>query len=136
MNPNKLVESGMIGADGRLRLPMDRINAYAAANKGKRIIARFQAVEPGSTEAQKAYYYSYILPTVQAAEWDLGNRMTEEAVDSFLIGQYPFDKETADGNAVTAGRELNQKQMSDFIDWLKMFAAQNYSVYIEDSKSI
>lgn len=136
---DKISESGLIGTDGRLRLPMDRINAYCAANKGKRVVVRFEAAEPGSSKLQQAYYYNYIVPTIQQAFLKTGERKSEKAIDKFLIEQYPGDKEEVQiglGVDVTEARNLDRKQMSDFLEWLKQYAAENLSVYIEDPKNI
>ena len=136
---DKISESGLIGTDGRLRLPMDRINAFCAANKGKRVVVRFEAAEPGSTKLQQAYYYNYIVPTIQAALFEQGTRKSEKATDKFLIEQYPGDKGESQigfGVDVTEARNLDRNQMSDFLEWLKQYAAENLSVYIEDPKTL
>lgn len=129
----------MIGTDGRLRLPMDRINAFCAANKGKRVVVRFEAAEPGSSQLQMAYYYNYIVPTISAALYEQGTRKGEKAVDKWLVEQYPGDKSESEiglGVDVTEARNLNRTQMSDYLEWLKQFAAENLSVYIEDPRTL
>lgn len=136
MKADKISESGMIGTDGRLRLPMDRINAFCAANKGKRVTVRFEAFEPGSTAAQRAYYYNYVLPTITAAFLETGQRMTDDYTDRYLVQEYPQDIRKENGEIVLYAREFNQTQMSDFLEWLKQFAAENLSVYIEDPRTI
>lgn len=87
MKADKICESGIIDAKGQLRMPMDRLNAFFAANKGKRIVVRFEAAEPGSSELQLAYYYNYIVPTIQTALWENGDRRTEKQVDLWLLQQ-------------------------------------------------
>ena len=138
----KISESGLIGADGRLRMPMERVNAFFAQNKGKRIVVRFEAVEQGSSAAQQAYYYNYIVPTIQAALFKQGERKSEKAVDIWLVEQYPGDK--VDNGmgvvnyefSVTEARQLTQPQMSDFLEWLKQYAAENLEVFIDDPRVI
>ena len=134
---NVLSESGMIDANGRLRLPMERVTAFTAANKGKRIIARFEVVESGTSMALMAYYYNYIVPTVCAALRETGERLNEESTDKFLINNYPGDT-MRDGNGAAAfyARQLNQHQMLDFLEWIKQFASENLYVYIEDPRTI
>lgn len=140
LNPQmaKISESGIIGADGKLHLPMDRLNAFFASNKGQRVVARFEAATPGSTEAQRGYYYNYVLPTIQPEmAKKIGERMTEKKIDSFLLSQYPGDTEREDGKGPAIyGRELNQTQMADFLEWLKQLAAEYLFVYVEDPKAI
>ena len=126
----------MIGPDGRARLPMDRLNQFFADHKGQRVIVQFQAVAPKSSAAQQAYYYNYIVPTIQQALKEKGIRKREDATDRFLISQYPEDLTTEPGAYITTGRQLNQTQMYDFIEWLKQYAAENLSVYIDDPRTI
>lgn len=133
---DKLSESGIITDNGQLRLPMDRLNAFFAANKGKRVVVRFEAAEPGSTELQLAYYYNYIVPTVCAALLETGQRMTDDWTDRYLIQEYPGELRMQDGKTVLYGRQLTKTQMSDFLDWLKQFAAENLYVYIEDPRTL
>lgn len=131
----KISESGIIGADGKLRMPMDRLKSFFAKHCGQRVVVVFEAAEPGSTELQKAYYENYVVPTIQAAFFDKGTRMTTSATDEMLVDEYPGDKMI--GNAVaTKGRELSQSQMSDFLEWLKQYAAENLAVYVEDPQTI
>lgn len=138
MKETKISESGMIGQDGRLRLPMDRINAFCAENKGKRVIVRFVAAEPHSSAAQLAYYYNYVLPTVQTALACTGERMTEQRADVFLLSMYPGDvvRDDDDTSGALTARQLNQIQMFDFLEWLKQWAAENLYIYIDDPKTI
>lgn len=139
MNTDKISESGSVTESGRLMMPMDRLNAFFKANKGKRVVVRFYAAEPGSSKLQQAYYYNYVIPTIQAALYDQGTRMGEKSVDKWLVEHYPGDKEESElglGVVVTEARGMNQHQMSDFLDWLKQFAAENLSVYIEDPKTL
>ncbi len=139
MNADKISESGIIGKDGKLRLPMDRLNAFFAKHPGERITVQFTAAVAHSTAAQTAYYYNYIIPTVAAALYEQGTRMSEKNVDKWLVEQYPGDKTESVlgvGEEITEAREFDKNQMSDFIDWLKMYAVENLNVYVEDSKTL
>lgn len=124
----------MVGEDGKLRLPMDRLNAFFKANKGKRLIVRFEAATPGTSEMQLAYYYHYVIPTVKAALWDTGERKTSEQTDEWLRSLCPscYDEE----GGLIETREMSMPDFSDYLDWLKQFAAENLSVYIEDPRTI
>lgn len=132
----KISETGIVGADGKLRLPMDRVNGFLAGHKGERIIAVFYAAGRDATELQQGYFYNYVLPTVQEAFHKLGDRLSEDVVESFLFEQYPGIFRTADGSRAAQGRELNREQMGEFLDWLKQYAAENLDVYIEDPKTL
>lgn len=131
---DKLSESGIITANGQLRLPMDRLNAFLAANKGKRIVVRFEAAEPGSSELQLAYYFNYIVPTIQTALWENGDRRTEKQVDLWLRQQCASCYN--DYGGLLEARQISKPDFSDFIEWLKQFAAENLYVYIEDPRTL
>lgn len=136
MKSDKISESGIIGPNGQLRMPMDRLNAFFADHKGERVVVRFEAAAPGSTALQLAYYYNYIVPTITVALLETGQRMTDEWTDRYLIQEYPGELRTQDGQLVLYGRQLTKTQMSEFLEWLKQFAAENLYVYIEDPKTL
>lgn len=134
MKTDKISESGIITDNGQLRLPMDRLNAFFAANKGKRVVVRFEAAEPGSSELQLAYYFNYIVPTIQTALWENGDRRTEKQVDLWLRQQCASCYN--DYGGLLEARQISKPDFSDFIEWLKQFAAENLYVYIEDPRTL
>lgn len=141
MKANKISESGLIGQDGKLRMPMERLNQFFAQHKGQRIVMRIEAAEQCSSVAQIAYYYNYVLPTVRQALLEVGERKTEGQTDKWLLEMYPGDKDfiefwTESGGQVEKARQLSKTQMIDFLEWLKEFAAENLYVYIEDPHNI
>lgn len=131
----KISEFGRISKDGKLLLPMDRINQFTKSHPGKNIVVRFEVAEPGSTALQQAYYYNYVIPCVVEALRELGTRKSEDATDRWLMEEYPGGG-NPDTVSLVRARQLDQHQMSDFLDWLKQFAAENLFVYIEDPKTI
>lgn len=135
MKADKISESGMITPDGLLRMPMDRLKAFFAEHKNQRVVVRFEAAAPGSSELQLAYYYNYVLPCVVQSLREQGTRMSEERADRWLMEEYPGGF-YLDGNKQNVARQLTQSQMSDFLEWLKQFAAENLYVYIEDPRTL
>lgn len=134
MNATKISESGIIGPDGKLRMPMDRLTSFFSANKGKRVVVRFEAAEPGSSELQLAYYFNYIVPTIQTALYETGERKTERQTDLWLRQQCGSCYN--DYGGLLEARQMGRADFSDFLDWLKQFAAENLFVYIEDPKTL
>lgn len=134
MKPTKISESGLIGNDGRLRMPMDRVNAFFEAHKGERVVVRFEAAAPGSSELQLAYYFNYVVPTVQTALWETGERMTEKQVDLWL--RQRCGSCYNDYGGLLEARQMSKTDFSEFLEWLKQFAAENLYVYIEDPKTL
>lgn len=132
-----IIESGVITIDGKMRLPQERLREFCAANKGRRVVARFEAYQPATSAAVMAYYYNYVVPTVQEALLKTGKRMSEARTDEYLIQEYPGDLVGRDGKEVEQARDIKfQRQMLEFLEWLKEFAAEYLSVYVEDPKSI
>ena len=129
-----ICESGEIREDGKMRMPMDRLNEFFQANKGKRLILRFEAVEHGSTEAQLAYYHNYIVPTVRQALYDIGERKTEKQTDKWLRMQCPSCY-NSEGDLLES-RQISKPDFSDFIDWIKQTISETLYIYIEDSQII
>ena len=123
---NKIVETCIVGKDGRLHLPADRVRQFASGLRGRRIIATFEAVPIEQTEAQRTYYNHYVVPCIRDAMWERGTRLTEEQVDEFLVGEYPGRGD------VDRAKDFGKEAMTDFLDWLQEFAAENLDVYVED----
>ena len=134
MKPTKISESGLIGNDGRLRMPMDRVNAFFEAHKGERVVVRFEASAPGSSELQLAYYFNYVVPTIQTALWETGERLTEKQVDLWL--RQRCGSCYNDYGGLLEARQMTKPDFSEFLEWLKQFAAENLYVYIEDPKTL
>ena len=133
----KIVESGVIGDDGRLWLPMDRLNMFFREHKGQRVLVTFEALSTKATMAQQSYFYGYVLPTVCEAMKAQGVRMREEEADEFLLEQYPGEPtRDENGEPVRTARRLGRYTMTDFLSWLHQWAAENLQVYIENPKYI
>lgn len=98
-------------------------------------MVRFETAEPGTSDALLGYYYNYVVPCIVDALREQGTRMTDERVDRWLMEEYPGGRTVETAQLVFA-RQLNQRQMLDFLDWLKQYAAENLYVYIEDPKTI
>ena len=130
----KISESGVITNSGILRMPMDRIDQFLSRYPGQRVIMKIEVAEVGSTEAQLAYYFNYIVPTVQEALRETGDLRTEGQVDLWLRQQCGSCYN--DYGGLLKARQMSKSDFSDFIDWIKQFAAENLYIYIEDSKTI
>ena len=149
MKTNRICESGVIGTDGKIRLPMDRLRAFFIANKGRRVIVEFEAAAHGSSELQLAYYYKYVIPAIQIALYDTGERMNAKQVDQWLREQCPSiferfipatDEQAERGymgcTETKDVRDLSVAEMAEYLAWIKQFAAENLYVYIEDPRTL
>lgn len=136
---DKISECGKISETGQLLLPMERLAQEFAKHKGQRVVLKIEFATPGSSMAQLSYYYNYIIPTIVLALYKQGTRKSEKAVDKWLLEQYPGDKDERQigvGVDVEEARHLDRQQMLEFLEWLKQFAAENLSVYIDDPRTI
>ena len=131
MKSTLLSEVGVIGPDGKLRLPMERVNMFCGEHAGERVIVKFEALERHSSAALFGYYFGYILPTLRQALYKIGTRATEKEIHEAFWSCYPGEH-----NPEEDIRQAPKSQVSDYIDWLKMVAADGLDIYIEDSKVI
>lgn len=129
----RISESGIINQDGKLKMPMDRLNDFFQKHKGKRVIVQMEAVEKGTSMAQLAYWYKYIVPTVQKGLKEMGERKNVRQVDIWLREKYgEFDE----NGKLVEPIGMSRDSFADMIDAVKQMAAEYLGVYIEDSKTI
>lgn len=129
----KISESGLINQQGQLKMPMDRLNEFFQKHKGKRIIMQIEAVEKGTSMAQIAYWYKYIVPTVQKGLKEMGERKNVRQVDIWLREKYgEFDE----NEKLVEPIGMSRDSFADMIDAVKQMAAEYLGIYIEDSKTI
>lgn len=130
---DKISESGLINQQGQLKMPMDRLNEFFQKHIGKRVIIQIEAVERGTTMAQVAYWYKYIVPTVQEGLRQNGDRKNVRQVDIWLREQYG---ETDDNDRVKEVIGMSRSGFAEMIDAVKQMGAEYLGIYIEDSKAI
>ena len=128
-----ICESGRIDKAGKMRLPMDRLRQFFSQNKGRRIVIRVDVWEE-PTEAMFGYYHRYIVPTIQKAMYEQGQRLASEEVDEWLRSSNKITCNAEHG--LRRVEQLSRDEMSEFISWLKEFAAENLYTYIEDPKTL
>lgn len=129
----KISESGLINQQGQLKMPMDRLNEFFQQHKGKRIIMQIEAVEKGTSMAQIAYWYKYIVPTVQKGLKEMGERKNVRQVDIWLREKYG---EYDENEKLVEPIGMSRDSFADMIDAVKQMAAEYLGIYIEDSKTI
>ena len=129
----RISESGLINAEGQLKMPMDRLNEFFQKHKGKRIIMQIEAVEKGTSIAQISYYFKYIVPTIQTGLRNMGERMNVRRVDIWLRERYGEQDENGKLIEVVG---MSRSSFAEMIDQIKQMAAEYLGVYIEDSKTI
>ena len=122
---------------------MGELNEFLKGWKGSRIIARFIVASPGSSEALKAYYFNYVVPTFKHAIWEAGERLTEEQTERRLREFSPIMYEQTPnidtGKYETRLRtiaELSNAELIEHIEFLKQLASEEYYLYIDDPRTL
>lgn len=134
--------TGQINKDGRLSMYMGELNQFFAANKGKRVFARFNIASDESSDALKGYYYKCVVPSFKAAFWGQGERMTEEDTERRLRQMSPIMQiEEVDETGkylriLRSVSDLDNAELLEHIETLKQIAAEEFSLYIEDPQYI
>lgn len=143
MKRNEITATGTIDRNGRLAMYMDEINAFFLANKGQRVIATFHVAPTATSAAMVAYYYKYVVPVITRAAYEQGDRRTQAGTDEWLRGLSPVcaeetvDVETGEYNVrLRRVAELSNSELTEHIEFLKQFAAEEYQVYIEDPHNL
>lgn len=143
MRKREITATGKIDNNGGLKMYMRELNQFFAMHKGSRIIARFIVASPGSSEALKGYYFNYVVPTFRTGIWEAGERLTDEQTETRLRELSPVMYEQIP-NIETGEYETRLRKISDLsnaeliehIEHLKQIAAEEYSIFIDDPKSI
>ncbi len=117
--------TGRIDKDGQVLMPVQEIRNRCAQFKGRRIVVTIEVLAGDCTENQKAYYFGYVVPTVQDAMRELGERRNSRQVDLLLRTSYP----EWTGKSID---QFDRREMSDFLQWVQQYAAENLNVYIDD----
>lgn len=143
MKKREITATGMINNNSGLQMYMGELNQFFAMHKGSRIIARFTVASPGSSEALKGYYFNYVVPTFRTGIWEAGERLTEEQTERRLRELSPIMYEQTPD--ITTGKyetrlrtiaELSNAELIEHIEHLKQIAAEEYSIFIDDPKTI
>ena len=143
MKKREITATGTINNNGGLAMYMGELNEFLKGWKGSRIIARFIVASPGSSEALKAYYFNYVVPTFKHAIWEAGERLTEEQTERRLREFSPIMYEQTPnidtGKYETRLRtiaELSNAELIEHIEFLKQLASEEYYLYIDDPRTL
>lgn len=143
MKQHEIQVSGKITQEGRLAMYMQELNQFTQQWKNARVVATFRVYQPGTSAALKGYYYNYIVPTFKRAIWEAGERKTDEQTEHYLREISPVmyeqteDPETGKYNTVLREiKDLDNSELIEHIEHLKQIGAEEFSIYIDDPKTI
>lgn len=143
MKQREINITGLIDKQGKLRLYLAELNAFAQQWKNTRIVATFKIYQPGSSAALRGYYFNCVVPAMKRALWETGERKTDEQTELWLREMSPImyqqeaDPET--GKYTTTLREiadLDNAELIEHIETIKQLAATDFYTYIEDPNTI
>ncbi len=152
MKPHRVNLVGKIDNKGKLLIAnMDELREFGKKWKGQTVIMTADVNPGGPSKALKGYYFNKIVPDFQTIFNDTGDRMSLMDVDIRLRSMCPImvveiPMEEAGGFALeriktiyeissseTEG-EISSSEMVEFIEHLRIIAAQDYHYQIEDPK--
>lgn len=139
MKQKKITIPGKVTKDGKLSIYMGELNEFMKNNAGKNIIAEFTVLEPSDSSSLSGYYFKYVVPQFQKGMCENGYRWSEEETEAYMRSICPItmgevvDVETGeyrkDSVKVT---DLSNSEFVEYIEFLKQFAAEEFSIYIEE----
>ena len=143
MRKREINANGKVTQEGKLALYMGEVNEFLANWKNAKIVVTFRVSEPLTSAPLKAYYYYYVVPTMQRAIWESGDRKTESETETFLREMSPIMQDQTPnietGKYETRLREipeLSNAELIEHIEIIKQIAAEEYNTFIEDPKNI
>jgi hypothetical protein len=139
MKAREYTTTGTITNDGKLKMFMGELNQFLAQFPGEKIIATFSVLPGEQSEALKAYYWKCVVPTMQKALWDAGERKDYIDTDVWIREQSPImaKQDYKNGRIETEIKtidELSNSELIEHIETIKQLAAEEFSVFIEDPK--
>lgn len=143
MRQRELKVTGKINADGKLCLYMGEVKEFLAKHPNKRIFVSFSVAPMHTSEALKAYYYKYVVPTMQQAFFSNGERYTEEQTEERLRKMSPvmYEQTPNEETGIYYTRlkeiaEVDNAELIEHIETIRQIAAEEFFTNIEDPRTI
>lgn len=116
--------TGKIDKEGKLKLSgINDFNEFMGLHKGDSIIMNLTVLPDKSTDRMIAYYYA-VIPQIQEAYREQGERILREQITNRLLFAYPHVK---DQEKI---EEFTYPELYDFLEFVHEYVAVNLSVYI------
>lgn len=142
MRINSIHATGIVTKDGKLSMYMGALNDFFSSHRGERIVSSFEAVPSGGLSAMIRYYMGYIVPEVRRTLAAEGTIMGKGDTDYFLRRKCPLcweERENGGRFEVTRIREageLDREEMGWFLEWVRVWCAENLYLILEDPKTL
>jgi len=141
MRVRKIAATRRISESGEISLDLPEIKEFCRQHKGKAVIVRIELLPTPASEKSLAYYWGVVVPTIQRGLYELGNDLTQRETDEFIRSQMPVcsDERLVNGKLHKRVRtidELDAAEFNEMIEQLKVWAAENLQVYVEEPEMI
>lgn len=141
MRVRKIATTRRISESGEISLDLPEIKEFCRQHKGKAVIVRIELLPTPASEKSLAYYWGVVVPTIQRGLYELGNDLTQRETDEFIRSQMPVcsDERLVNGKLHKRVRtidELDAAEFNEMIEQLKVWAAENLQVYVEEPEMI
>lgn len=143
MKQHQIEVAGRIDNKGRLSMYMEELKAFTSKWKDCKVVATFRVYQPGTSAALRGYYFNAVVPTMKRAFWNIGERYTDEQTERILRDYSPVmhyqvaDPETGKyTDELREIKDLDNSELIEHIETIKILAAEEFSVYIEDPNTI
>lgn len=141
MRVRKIAITQRISDKGEINLETADVKEFCRQHKGKAVVVRIELLPTPASEKSLAYYWKVVIPTIQRGLYELGNDLTQEATDEFVRGLMPvcLDERLIKGRMHRRVRpidELDAAEFNEMIEQLKVWAAENLQVYVEEPENL
>lgn len=132
--------TGEINSKGELLVHgKSRLIDFTKRNPNNRLIIHIELLAKPPSEAMIAYYEKVILPELQRGFIQKGNHLTLEKIDIMLRGSFsPTTLETFENGkyqkSVPEIRKLSQENMLYYLDFVRLYAAMNLQIYLQEPR--
>lgn len=139
MKRRKMVTTGQIDSEGKLKIPMGEVNEFLKFWKNTSVIVTFDVHQSGTSEALKGYYYNYVVPTMKQAFYEQGERLTEQDTEKRLRQLSPvmWSENVVCGNydvELKSVEEISNAEFIEHIETIRQIAAEELNTIIEEPK--
>lgn len=117
---------------GQLCLPYEELEAFCKSHPNKVIFLRAEVAPNEVSERTKSFYWNYIIPEMQEVLREkYGEVMKPTQADKWLREQCAICYE---GERLQSVDTMGSARMNAFIEWLQVYAAENFNLILEDAK--
>ena len=138
MRIRKLALARRISDKGVLSLDVPDVQEFCRQHCGKSVIVRIELLPTEVSQKSLAYYWKVAVPTIQRGLYELGYELTQKQTDKFIREQMPIcHEERWEGilqlkDRIRKPEELDTAEFNEMMEQLKIWAAENLQVYVEE----